>query len=113
MGIEDCLHIEFESLARNFLLATDLQEQVSLCRADVTYARLAKGRASDFAFEVRQEQVPYEGRDRWEGAFAGLKMFEGLLASHEVYFLLVRIKIKHMELNIIRRPVVGSSNKSR
>ena len=26
VGIEDCLHIEFESLARNWLLATDLQD---------------------------------------------------------------------------------------
>ncbi|KAF5381942.1 hypothetical protein D9615_004203 [Tricholomella constricta] len=69
VGIEDCLHIEFEY-------------NKSKC------ARL---------FDPSEASTDIDGRYHLKDVIVG-----------KIYFLLVRIKIKHMELSIIRRETTGS-----
>jgi len=69
VGIEDCLHIEFEY---------NKSKCVIFCFMN-SYSKLILGR--------------YHLKDVIVG---------------KIYFLLVRIKIKHMELSIIRRETTGS-----
>ena len=72
VGIEDCLHIEFEYNKSKFVIA------VCSCRS----------------FHLTSvETLRYHLKDVIVG---------------KIYFLLVRIKIKHMELSIIRRETTGS-----
>lgn len=69
VGIEDCLHIEFEY---------NKSKQVSLCF---------------LLYNPSMQTSRYHLKDVIVG---------------KIYFLLVRIKIKHMELSIIRRETTGS-----
>jgi len=69
VGIEDCLHIEFEYNKSKYIIF----------RFTNVYSGLISGR--------------YHLKDVIVG---------------KIYFLLVRIKIKHMELSIIRRETTGS-----
>ena len=69
VGIEDCLHIEFEYNKSKY--------EISQQRACL----------------IRSQSVRYHLKDVIVG---------------KIYFLLVRIKIKHMELSIIRRETTGA-----
>jgi len=68
VGIEDCLHIEFEYNKSKYVTAVPI------------------GATSQFIARYHLKDV----------------------IVGKIYFLLVRIKIKHMELSIIRRETTGS-----
>jgi vacuolar protein sorting-associated protein 26 len=69
VGIEDCLHIEFEYNKSKFVPPT---------------FPLSKHLLTEFRYHLKDVIVG------------------------KIYFLLVRIKIKHMELSIIRRETTGA-----
>ena len=71
VGIEDCLHIEFEYNKSKYVQYPAVDSYPSLLNNDIRY--------------------------HLKDVIVG-----------KIYFLLVRIKIKHMELSIIRRETTGS-----
>jgi vacuolar protein sorting-associated protein 26 len=77
VGIEDCLHIEFEYNKSKYVVLVFL-DFLDLLAAP---------------FVLNSAHVRYHLKDVIVG---------------KIYFLLVRIKIKHMELSIIRRETTGA-----
>jgi vacuolar protein sorting-associated protein 26 len=81
VGIEECLHIEFEY---------DKQRCVAVAVCACSFLELHSSQPPTLLNRVGRR---YHLQD---------------IIIGKVYFLLVRIKIKHMELNIIRREQAGS-----
>ena len=77
VGIEDCLHIEFEYNKSKYAVARDVRATLPLPLALLENC--------------------YVGRYHLKDVVTG-----------KIYFLLVRIRIKHMELAIIRRESAGT-----
>ena len=87
VGIEECLHIEFECVfvfSPFYLYDKSLNTLLSLCIYFILF----------FFSSRRYNKSKYHLKD---------------IVLGKIYFLLVRIKIKHMELAIIRREQSGQA----
>ncbi len=105
VGIEDCLHIEFEyNKSKCVTVFPSFSHPVpspyshgqspatlSLC------SRPLNGPLNDMPIRLRHPLTDTLHRYHLKDVIVG-----------KIYFLLVRIKIKHMELSIIRRETTGS-----
>jgi len=92
VGIEDCLHIEFEYNKAKCVAFFSLWLLGTAARA------------------LREPAVPEEARSGHSRSFrlcARRYHLKDVIVG-KIYFLLVRIKIKHMELSIIRRETTGA-----
>ena len=93
VGIEDCLHIEFEYNQAKCVHVWDAYSTVhGTQRGGAAHAVFAACAARLCAFRVAR----YHLKD---------------VVTGKIFFLLVRIKIKHMELAIIRRESAGTGTR--
>ncbi|KAL8620187.1 Vacuolar protein sorting-associated protein 26B [Nucella lapillus] len=107
VGIEDCLHIEFEYNKSKYHLKDVIVGKIYflLVRIKIRYMELAI---------VRRETTGAGTHPVVEWTGQGVGAVENILYHlkdvivGKIYFLLVRIKIKHMELQIIKRETTGT-----